>query len=166
MKNIPTFESFLNEGNGSFQAFELDDYINDMHNDVLKMQRQAKTQEEKQLLSKLLNEVNRFDAVVGELSAAWETLHEGLAEGMDTKYWAGYNDQNSPQSTPEFAEKTTNLNDTFSDAVEEWNAEAEGAENRIKGAQVTKIKKLAEEFFKKEKWISINVIHAMIAQES
>ena len=76
MKNIPTFESFLNEGQGSFQAFELDDYINDMHNDVLKMQRQAKTQEEKKILSTLLNEVNRFDAVVGELSAAWETLHE------------------------------------------------------------------------------------------
>lgn len=76
MKHINTFESFLNEGAGSFQAFEIDDYINDMHNRVLKMQRQAKTQEEKKILSTLLNEINRFDAVVGELSADWETLHE------------------------------------------------------------------------------------------
>ena len=76
MKNIPTFESFLNEGQGSFQAFEIDDYINEMHNRVLKMQRQAKTQPEKKILSTLLNEINRFDAVVGELSADWESLQE------------------------------------------------------------------------------------------
>ena len=91
MKNIPTFESFLNEGQGSFQAFELDDYINDMHNDVLKMQRQAKTQPEKKILSMLLNEINRFDAVVGELSADWESLHESdsideAAKVDDSKY--------------------------------------------------------------------------------
>ena len=36
----------------------------------------------------------------------------------------------------------------------------------IKGKQITAVKKLAMEFFKIEKWISINVIHAMIAQES
>jgi hypothetical protein len=80
MKHITTFKSFLNEGKGSFQAFELDDYINDMHNNVLKMQRKATTQEEKKILSMLLNEVNRFDAVVGELSADWELLHERMTE--------------------------------------------------------------------------------------
>jgi len=80
MKNINTFEEFLNEGKGSFQAFELDDYINDMENDILKMMRQAKTQEEKKILSTLLNEIKRFDAVVGELSADWELLHERMAE--------------------------------------------------------------------------------------
>jgi|688.fasta_scaffold1104963_2 hypothetical protein len=85
MKNIPTFESFLNEGQGSFQAFEIDDHINDMHNRVLKMQRQAKTQPEKKILSTLLNEINRFDAVVGELSADWETLHESDSIDEATK---------------------------------------------------------------------------------
>ena len=91
MKHINTFESFLNEGTGSFQAFEIDDYINDMHNRVLKMQRQAKTQEEKKILSTLLNEINRFDAVVGELSADWESLQESdtideSAKVDDSKY--------------------------------------------------------------------------------
>jgi hypothetical protein len=56
-----------------------------MHNRVLKMQRQAKTQPEKKILSTLLNEINRFDAVVGELSADWETLHESDSIDEATK---------------------------------------------------------------------------------
>jgi hypothetical protein len=93
-------------------------------------------------------------------------VNESINEKMDTKYWADYNDQNSPQSTPEFAKKSKDFEDTFEDAVVEWNREADGAENRIKGAQIQKIKKMAEEFFKIEKWISVNIIHAMIMQES
>jgi hypothetical protein len=91
---------------------------------------------------------------------------EEVNEKLDTKYWADYNDQNSPQSTPEFAEKSTDFEDTFEDAVEEWNNEADSAENQIKGAQIQKIKKMAMEFFKIEKWISVNVVQAMIMQES
>ena len=44
--------------------------------------------------------------------------------------------------------------------------EADGAENQIKGTSLKKIEKMAMEFFKIEKWISVNVIQAMIMQES
>jgi hypothetical protein len=94
-------------------------------------------------------------------------VNESVNEkAMDTKYWSDYNLDGSGQSTEHFAEKSTDFEDTFSLAVSEWNAEAEGAENRIKGAQIKTIKKLAQEFFKIEKWISVNVIQAMIMQES
>ena len=63
------------------------------------------------------------------------------------------------------AEEDRMVEDTFEEAVTSWNQEAE-REDMIKGAQIKDVKKLAEEFFKKEKWISVNVIHAMIAQES
>jgi hypothetical protein len=58
------------------------------------------------------------------------------------------------------------FDDTFSLAVSDWNEEADGVENRIKGNQVKKIEKMAMEFFKKEKQISVAIIHAMISQES
>lgn len=87
-------------------------------------------------------------------------------EKMDTKYWSDYNDDTSGQGNKDFAEKSTDFEDTFSLAVSEWNDEADGDENKIKGSQIQKIKKLAQEFFKIEKWISVNVIQAMIMQES
>ena len=95
-------------------------------------------------------------------------VNESINEkAMDTKYWAEYNDDNSIQGqSKHYSDKSTDFEDTFEDAVSEWNQEAEGPENRIKGAQIQKIKKLAEEFFKKEKWVSVNVIQAMIMQES
>jgi mannose-6-phosphate isomerase-like protein (cupin superfamily) len=93
-------------------------------------------------------------------------INESLNEKIDTKYWANYNDDSSvPGSYPEFSEKSKDFKGTFDDAIDEWNSEAE-RESMIKGKQITAIKKLAMEFFKIEKWISINVIHAMIAQES
>lgn len=95
-----------------------------------------------------------------------EFLNEGVNEKLDTKYWAGYNKDTSGQSSEHFAEKSKDFEDTFEDAVVYWNQEAEGSENRIKGAQIKAIEKMAMEFFKIEKYISINIIHAMIAQES
>ena len=89
-----------------------------------------------------------------------------VKESIDVKYWADYNLDGSGQSTEHFAEKSTDFEDTFSLAVSEWNAEAEGAENRVKGANLQRIKKLAKEFFKQAGWISVNVIQAMIMQES
>jgi hypothetical protein len=94
------------------------------------------------------------------------TFESFINESIDVKYWAEYNLDSSGQSTEHFAEKSKDFEETFEDAVTEWNAEADGAENRIKGAQIQKIKKLAQEFFKKAGWISVNVIQAMIAQES
>jgi hypothetical protein len=93
-------------------------------------------------------------------------VNESMNEKMDTKYWADYNDDTSGQGDKSHSEKSNDFIKTFKIAVDAWNREADGAENRIKGTQIKKIEKMAEEFFKLEKWISINVIHAMIMQES
>ena len=85
---------------------------------------------------------------------------------IDTNYWSDYNTDTSGQGNKDFAEKSKDFDDTFSLAVANWNAEAEDAENRIRGSQIDKIKKLAREFFKKEGYISVNITQAMIAQES
>jgi len=94
------------------------------------------------------------------------TFESFINESIDVKYWEDYNTDTSGQGKKEHEEKSTDFEDTFEDAVVYWNQEADGAENRIKGAQIQKIKKLAQEFFKKAGWISSNVIQAMIAQES
>ena len=88
-------------------------------------------------------------------------------ESIDVKYWSDYNDEAGRTfAAKEFAEKSKDFDETFEEAVDDWNDEAEDAENRIKGAQIKKIEKLAKEFFKKAGWISINVVQAMIMQES
>ena len=89
-----------------------------------------------------------------------------INEAIDTKYWADYNTDTSGQGNKEFAEKSKDFEDTFSLAVAEWNDEADGAENRIIGSQVDKVKKIAQQFFKKEGYISVNIAQAMIAQEA
>ena len=97
-----------------------------------------------------------------------KAMNEGksLTEAMDTKYWAGDNKDTSGQGNKDFEEKSKDFDDTFSLACADWNIEADGPENRIKGNQVKKIEKLAKEFFKKEGYISVNIAQAMIAQES
>ena len=94
------------------------------------------------------------------------TFESFLNEAIDTKYWADYNTDTTGQSRKEFAEKSKDFDDTFSLAVSDWNAEADSAAERIKGSQVDKIEKMAQEFFKKEGYISVNITQAMIAQES
>jgi hypothetical protein len=95
-------------------------------------------------------------------------IHESIVneKAMDTKYWIGYHDQGMSYAADEFKIKSKDFEDTFEEAVDDWNAEADGDENKIKGAQVKKIEKMAIEFFKIEKWISVNIIQAMIMQES
>jgi hypothetical protein len=84
---------------------------------------------------------------------------------MNTKYWIDYNTDTSGQGRIEFEYKSTNLEDTLEEAIEDWNAEADD-ENKIENDQILNIKKLASEFFNKEHWISVNIIQAMISQES
>ena len=91
---------------------------------------------------------------------------EFILEAIDTKYWAGYNKDTSGQGNRRFEFPEYDFDDAFNYAVEDWNAEADGSENSIKGAQINKVKKLAMQFFKKEGYITINIIQAMIAQES
>ena len=93
-------------------------------------------------------------------------VNESMNEKMDTKYWADYNDDTSGQGDKSHAVKSTNFPGTFEIAVFDWNQEAERGNELRKPATIKKIKDMAEEFFKIEKWISINVIHAMIMQES
>lgn len=95
-----------------------------------------------------------------------KTFESFTNEAMDTEYWAGYNKDTSGQGNKDFEEKSKDFDDTFSLAVSDWNNEADGAENRIKGAQIDKVKKIAQEFFKKEGYITVNIAQAMIAQES
>ena len=87
-------------------------------------------------------------------------------EKMDTKYWIGYHDQGDTFAPKEFRIKSKDFESTFDEAVEEWNREAEGPSNQVKGANLKNIEKMAMEFFKIETWISVNVIQAMIMQES
>ena len=101
-----------------------------------------------------------------QLDTLKTTINKPVNESIDTEYWADYNTDTSGQGKKEHEVKSKDFEDAFEDAVVIWNQEADGAENRIKGAQIQKIRKIADEFFKKEKWISINVIQAMIAQES
>ena len=89
-----------------------------------------------------------------------------VKESIDVKYWSDYNDNTSGQGEKEHEVKSKDFEDTFEDAVSYWNQEAEGAENRVKGANLQRIKKLAKEFFKQAGWISVNVVQAMIMQES
>jgi predicted DNA binding CopG/RHH family protein len=84
---------------------------------------------------------------------------------MNTKYWIDYNTDTSGQGRIEFEYKSTNLEDALEEAIEDWNAEADD-ENKIENDQILNIKKLASEFFNKEHWISVNIIQAMISQES
>jgi hypothetical protein len=94
-----------------------------------------------------------------------KVFEDFINESIDTKYWADYNKDTSGQSDPSFATKIKVFDIAFEEGVETWNAEADGKENQIDNKQADKIEKIAKEFFRKEKWISINVIHAMIAQE-
>jgi hypothetical protein len=95
------------------------------------------------------------------------TFESFVNESIDVKYWTDYNDEAGRTfAATEFAEKSKDFDGTFEEAVDDWNNEADGPENRIKGAQIKKIEKLAKEFFKKTGWISINIVQAMIMQES
>ena len=89
-----------------------------------------------------------------------------ISEAIDTEYWATYNTDTTINPNKKFSEKSKNFDRTFREAVFNWNSEAEDDENKLPSAQEPKIKKLANEFFKKEGWISVNVIQAMISQET
>ena len=84
-------------------------------------------------------------------------------EAIDIKYWTDYNTDTSGQSDPEYANKSKDFEGTFKEAVKDWNSIGE---DPISSGEAEKVKKIAKEFFSKAGWISVNVCHAMIAQES
>jgi hypothetical protein len=91
-----------------------------------------------------------------------------LQESVDVDYWADYNTDTSGRGKKEHAEKSTKFNkDFFNKAMNSWNSEADsGSGLRAFSSEYSKIYKMAEEFFKKAGYISTNIIHAMIMQES
>jgi hypothetical protein len=143
-RNMRYFESFTNRG---AEVWTLSKYGKRVLENITK----AKQEKQENIMIKESIGLFKFNSV---------------NESIDTKYWADYNTDTSGQGKKEHEVKSKDFEDTFEDAVVYWNQEADGAENRIKGAQIQKIKKLAQEFFKKAGWISNNVIQAMIAQES
>lgn len=137
---------------------DLKDYAETSHEDLPKKVKESYT---------MNKHIPTFESFVNELNSSISRVESGdLSESIDVKYWEDYNKDTSGQGKKEHEVKSKDFEDTFEDAVVYWNQEADGAENRIKGAQIQKIKKLAQEFFKKAGWISINVIQAMISQES
>lgn len=98
----------------------------------------------------------------------YESSVKSVQEAIDVDYWADYNTDTSGRGKKEFAEKSKKFNKNFfNNAMNSWNSEAES--DSTLGAftsEYSKIYKLAEEFFKRAGYISVNIIHAMIAQES
>ncbi len=91
----------------------------------------------------------------------------GGVNDFDSNYWLQYNKKGATNQTPDyFYKESKNLEDTFEEAIDEWNSEADNEDNKIKGKEVQYIKNTAKKFFEKEKWISINIIQAMIMQEA
>jgi flagellar hook-basal body complex protein FliE len=107
-----------------------------------------------------------YGACVGMLTSS---LGESVTnESIDVDYWADYNDDTSGQGKKEFADKSKKFNKNFfNDAMNSWNSEADGDSTlRAFSEPYSRIYKMAEEFYKKAGWISVNVIHAMIMQEA
>lgn len=147
--HIPTFESFVNEDYSKLSLREKQ--LSGELSQVFFKYKNLKKEERLNVLNSLISRIESGD----------------LSESIDVKYWSDYNDDAGVQGqSKHYSDKSTDFEDTFEDAVTEWNQEADNAENMIKGAQIQKIKKLAQEFFKKAGWISVNVVQAMIMQES
>jgi hypothetical protein len=183
MKHIKLFEEFLNEAKSLLFSFDYNtdeddvDYIQGLLKDARVDAIAQPGLDSEEMIVKAKNEVELrkakkaiqangfqiYESVVKK--GEWDNSDAEILEAIDTKYWADYNTDTSGKGNKEFANKSTDFEDTFSHAVSDWNEEADGAENRIKGSQVSKIKKLAQEFYKKEGWISVNVAQAMISQE-
>ena len=83
-------------------------------------------------------------------------------KAMDTNYWTDYNDDTSGQSSKWHTTWNTDFKKTFDAAVTDWNYEADGPENKIKGSRINKIKKMAEEYFKIEKQIWKHIFQILI----
>jgi hypothetical protein len=158
MKYVKLFEQFITESH-----FSVGDKVrclkSGMTGEVISLDDPAETPD-----AKYYN-VKREDGEMMKYAPDELELAESTNEAVDTKYWADYNTDTSGQGKKEFANKEKDFEKTWKLAVSDWNAEAE-SDSKLKSSQEPKIKKLAQEFFKKEGWISVNVAQAMISQES
>lgn len=98
-----------------------------------------------------------------ELNALKATMGKPVNEGFNAKYWEDYHEKSSKINHP----SDMQLQQEVEASVEEWNDNNEmGKENEVTPAGEKKVLKLAKEFVKAKGWISIDIIDAMIAQES
>jgi len=83
---------------------------------------------------------------------------------FDSEYWLDYNDTYYPG--PKYlSEKLTNFDSAFAKGVQEWDNMNEDGET-LSESNIERIRKFARLFFDKEGYISINIVMAMISQES
>lgn len=143
-RNMRYFESFTNRG---AEVWTLSKYGKRVLENI------TKAKQEKQENTMIKESIGLFK-------------FNSVNESIDTKYWADYNTDTSGQGKKEYANKEKDFEKTWKLSVKDWNAEADGPENKLPTSQEPKIKKLAQEFFKKEGYISVNIAQAMIAQES
>ena len=96
-----------------------------------------------------------------------EMKNGGTVNDFDSNYWLQYNEKGYGYESPNYLyDKSKNFEDTFEEAIDEWNSIAESPEYKVKGKEKLYIKNTAKKFFEKEKFISISIIHAMIFQEA
>lgn len=176
MKNLHTYKDFLNEGNLSMYKSTVTAALKQLGYDVKQSDLKIGTKKESNYDLITLNAESLCSSSDYAQMTTWIQnavkedpkkygLDPRVLEAIDTKYWADYNTDTSRQGKKEFSEKSKDFDDTFSLAVSDWNDDAD-SDMRIAGAQIEKIKKMAQEFFKKEGYISVNIAQAMISQES
>jgi hypothetical protein len=167
MKHLHTFENFLNESvvNEAKGKPTKDSPIIDHYGKTIKQVLEHEDGENEYLTIQFTDNTEMYITAYPTGNGGVGLVVESVNEAIDTKYWADYNKDTSGQGNKDFADKSKNFDDTFDYAVEDWNNEADGPENKIKGAAIGKIQKMAKEFFKKEGWISVNVVQAMIMQD-
>jgi hypothetical protein len=117
---------------------------------------------------KLTGDVKDLKVVLADDEYGWddedlaEYIEEStVTEAIDVKYWEDYHEKSTKITS---ASKVTRA---VQDEVEDWNDNNEnGEDNKVTNGGEKKVMNLAHDFFKAAGWISLDVIHAMIAQES
>jgi hypothetical protein len=101
-----------------------------------------------------------------QLDTLKTTINKPVNEGIDVGYWTDYHDVKSRNPMID-RPSDKQVQSEVETCVEYWNEYNEnGKENEVTPAGEKKVLKLAKEFAKAAGWISIDVIEAMIAQES
>jgi hypothetical protein len=110
------------------------------------------------------NDPEKKGKKVKDLTTAMWAASEEMSNGgsIDSQYWADYNDAPGPKY---MSEKSKTFDTTFAKAVKEWNDMNDDGETLSKN-NIERSRKVAKQFFDKEGYITINIVMAMISQES
>lgn len=80
----------------------------------------------------------------------------------EVQYWIGY--YIDEYTFTEEIQAYYNFEDGFKEAIMDWNAECEEGNEIEKEEDIARVRDVAASFHFKTGWISISIIHAMIAQ--